>query len=69
MKTVVDERLQREAAANDLRHRCDDCVHFDEERERCANGYPTAEHRTSVPRAADPSPPRFIVFCKEFELA
>ncbi len=63
MKTLVDERLQREAAANALRHRCDDCVHFDVERERCAHGYPTTEHRAVL------VPGELIVFCKEFELA
>lgn len=67
MKTVVDERLVREANACALRHRCDDCVHFAPETERCAHGYPTTEHRT--PLRLDGGAPAVVVFCKEFELA
>ncbi len=60
MKTLVDARLDEEAARFKLRHTCDHCVHFDGE--RCSHGYPTAPHRVQITPAA------WMAFCKEFEL-
>jgi hypothetical protein len=50
-----------EAARYALRFTCPHCAYFDPEREMCAHGYPTDEHRRED---ADP-----VVFCKEMELA
>ena len=64
MRTLVDERLRREARAFALRYTCESCGAFDAVREACAFGYPTAEHREAdLERATE------IVFCKAFELA
>ncbi len=64
MKTEIvgadGARFLDEAARFALRHRCDDCVHFDDAGAVCGHGYPTAEHRDGR---------RLVVFCKEFELA
>lgn len=60
MKTEVDEKLREETAQFDFRFRCDDCVHFDGE--KCIHGYPTEPHRQSLLR-------KFVVFCKEHEIA
>lgn len=61
MRTLVDARLREEAARFQLRHRCDDCVHFADD--ACANEWPTAEHRATL---AD-THTELVVFCKEFE--
>ncbi len=64
MRTLVDERLRHEVRVFALRFTCDACGAFDEAREACAFGYPTAEHREpDLERATE------IVFCKAFELA
>jgi hypothetical protein len=47
-----------------LRFNCEHCALFDDERELCAHGYPTTEHRAA--HYADPN--ARIVFCKHFEL-
>ena len=59
MKTEVDQRLRDEAERFQLRFRCEDCVHFDED--RCVHGYPTAPHRQSLLRPV-------VFFCKEHEM-
>ena len=61
MKTLVDERLIEEAARFGLRHRCDDCVHWDGV--RCGDAWPTEAHRLPIASEA------IVVFCKEFEAA
>ncbi len=63
MKTEIDERLRREAAAYRLRFTCEDCAHFVEGERACAHGYPAAPHR-----ALDLATLRTLEFCKEFEL-
>ncbi len=64
MKTVVDDRLRREAARFDLKYACEHCVHFDPPSGACAEGYPNAGHRdVRVETAA------VLEFCKSFELA
>jgi hypothetical protein len=47
-----------------LRFTCEHCAMFDEQRESCAHGYPTTEHREA--RYQDPE--ARLVFCKHFEL-
>lgn len=65
MKLPVDERFRTERERFRLRLHCEDCALFDEAREACAHGFPTAEHRR--PQSdADDTP---IVFCKDFEVA
>ena len=64
MKIPQDERFREQRARFRLRFTCEHCVLFDDERERCAHGYPTAEHREA--RYADPD--ALLVFCKHFEL-
>jgi hypothetical protein len=62
MKTIVDERFLDEAARYALRHRCDDCVHFDGA--RCGDAWPTEHHRLPVTQ----NQTAIVVFCKEFEM-
>lgn len=45
---------------------CERCSQFDPDAERCAYGYPTAEHRLE---AYDADPGALVVFCKDFDLA
>ncbi|HEX4512753.1 MAG TPA: hypothetical protein VH054_04430 [Polyangiaceae bacterium] len=59
MKTKVDDRLVEESARFALRHRCEDCVHWDGA--RCGDAWPTEPHRVPVVRDA------IVVFCKGFE--
>ena len=63
MRITPDPRFAEEAERFVLRRHCEDCALFDAEKDACAHGFPTAEHR----RAADPEAP--VVFCKDFELA
>lgn len=66
MKIAPDDRFRSERARFSLRFTCEHCAAWDEERDACAHGYPTAEHRAvryERDRAAT------IVFCKEFDAA
>ncbi len=63
MKTTIDARLRREAAAFGLRFTCEHCAHFVEEERACAHGYPAAPHRS-----LDLEKLATLEFCKEFEL-
>lgn len=62
MKLALDSTFVEEAARFGLVRSCEDCVLYDDEKDRCAHGYPTAEHKKS----ADPL---VVVFCKDFEAA
>lgn len=56
-------RAQRDALG--LRMYCEDCALYDDERARCAHGYPCAQHRRPTGDAADVE----VCFCKDFEAA
>ncbi len=61
MRTPVDSRLLDEAARFAFRFSCDDCAHFDADRERCSLGYPAAPRRDALERA-------HLELCKDFDL-
>jgi hypothetical protein len=63
MKTRVDARFREEAHAFELRYTCESCAHYDPDRQRCGNGYPTEPHRQRDLKAE-----RELLFCKQFEL-
>jgi hypothetical protein len=45
---------------------CEHCSNFDEQKEKCVNGFPNSMHRL---RHYQASPrPHAILFCKEFDL-
>ena len=60
-----------ESARFALRFTCEDCAYHDPGRDHCAHewpgGDPGGSHRSALWRT-DATPPRHIVFCKEFEL-
>ncbi|MFO0681535.1 MAG: hypothetical protein U0234_05775 [Sandaracinus sp.] len=62
MEIERDDRLDEEAARFGLVRHCEECVLYDEERDRCAHGYPTEPHKRSASR-------KLVVFCKDFEAA
>ncbi len=64
MKSRVDAQFREEARRFAFEFTCERCAHFDPEARRCANGYPTAEHRARPLERVE-----HWVFCKEFELA
>jgi hypothetical protein len=64
VKIVQDERFREQRERFRLRFNCEHCSLFDEEKETCAHGFPTTEHREAHYR--DPDAP--VVFCKHFEL-
>jgi len=64
MLTLVDSLLRHEAAEFSLRYTCESCVHFDEERRVCAEGYPNEPHLEDRARSSNE-----LLFCKSFELA
>jgi hypothetical protein len=63
LKIPRDPTFEAEERTFDLRWSCEDCALFDADRERCAHGFPTQEHR----RAHNATTP-LLVFCKDFEL-
>lgn len=62
MEIERDDQLDEEAARFGLVRHCEECVLYDEERDRCAHGYPTAQHKRSASS-------KLVVFCKDFEAA
>jgi hypothetical protein len=61
MKTRIDASLRREATQFSFRFACDDCAHFDPDRERCSFGFVAAPRRDALNRDS-------IESCKTFEL-
>lgn len=61
MKTRIDERLRQEAQHYCLRFTCDSCAHFDDEKGRCAEGYPNDEHVDDSLEGEE------VLFCKLWE--
>jgi hypothetical protein len=59
-----DPRFHEQRERFALRFTCEHCALFDAERERCAHGFPTDEHRLAF--YAQPGAP--IVICKDFQL-
>jgi hypothetical protein len=64
MKLPQYPGFREDCARFALRFTCEDCALFDPERELCAHGFPTDEHRLRHYDRLD-SP---LVFCKDFEL-
>jgi len=64
MKLPQDALFREQAAKFRLRFTCEQCAMFDDATEKCAHGYPNAEHRDA--HYADPA--ALLVFCKHFEL-
>ena len=65
MKLPQDAQFREQAEKYRLRFTCEHCALFDEDKQTCAHGYPTTEHRAA--HYADPQ--ALLVFCKHFELA
>jgi hypothetical protein len=65
MHVSLDRQRRDEIRRYALRFCCEDCVHLDREHDRCAHGWPSADHRRA--RYRDPQVDA-LVFCKEFEL-
>jgi hypothetical protein len=61
VRTLVDDRLRDEASRFAFRFACEDCVHFDDGRERCSLAYPPHPRRGAL----DDS---HVELCKSFEL-
>ena len=60
MELPKDAQFVEEATRFSLRMHCEDCVLYDDAKDRCAHGYPTAQHRREPARS-------LVVFCKDFE--
>ena len=65
MKIPQDDRFRDERRAFALRFTCESCALWNEEHDRCANGFPTEEHRAHRYESPDTA----VVFCKDFDLA
>jgi hypothetical protein len=69
VRTVVDARLRDEAARFQFRFACDDCGHFDEERQQCSLSYPAAPRRRTLELvSASDGGSAGVELCKTFEL-
>ncbi|MDD9932190.1 MAG: hypothetical protein OXT09_01225 [Myxococcales bacterium] len=64
MKVPQDARFRLQRSRYALRFTCEHCALFDTERETCAHGFPTDEHRASYYESEEVP----VVFCKDFEL-
>jgi len=65
MRLPLGPEFHDERARFGFRFCCEDCCHFDRERQTCVHGWPHAEHAL---RFYDGPACRELVFCKEFEL-
>ncbi len=65
MKFDADSTFFEQAEKFHLRFTCEDCAYLELEDGTCIHGYPNDEHR----RAAIEASPRWIIPCKDFELA
>lgn len=63
MRQRVDEQFLAEAKQFRLRATCESCVHYAEQTQTCAEGFPNHDHRKRKLGVGDE-----VVFCKEFEL-
>ena len=66
MRQRLTSTFREERARFALRFTCEDCSHFQVERERCAHGYPNEVHRGA--RYEQASEQLDLVFCKDFDL-
>jgi hypothetical protein len=64
LRLPYDPRFQEQRAKYELRFTCEHCALFDAEKEQCAHGFPTEEHRL----AFYAQPGGEIVICKDFQL-
>ena len=64
MKIPAQPCFREQRARFALRFTCEHCALWDEQRDLCAHGFPTAEHRDRHYEQPDAE----IVFCKDFEL-
>ncbi|QQR89134.1 MAG: hypothetical protein IPJ88_13060 [Myxococcales bacterium] len=64
MKIDQNGSFQPERRQFSLRFTCEDCLHFDEGKGRCAHDYPVQEHLAEYYQSSEVK----IVFCKDFEL-
>lgn len=65
MKFEAHRSFFEQAENFDLRFTCEDCAYLDLEKGTCIHGYPNDDHL----RAYIESSPRWIIPCKDFELA
>jgi hypothetical protein len=63
VRLPVDVNYVEQRARFRLALHCEDCVLWNEERDTCAHGYPTRDHREAAEARGE------LVFCKDFELA
>jgi hypothetical protein len=66
MRVTKDHSFDSLRLTLPLRHCCEDCAYFDDQQQRCAHEWPTAEHRLAD--YAEPGHLSVVNFCKEFEL-
>jgi hypothetical protein len=64
LKLPQDATFREQRERYRLRFTCESCALFDDQRETCAHGYPTTEHRNAHYERED----ALLVFCKHFEL-
>jgi hypothetical protein len=62
VKLAIDAQFLDERERFRLAMHCEDCAHFDPDRDRCVHGYPAETHKRPADAPAD------LSFCKEFEL-
>ena len=62
----VNARFRAERDRWDLRYRCEDCEHYDPDRDRCSQGWPK-EHFGDGPHRCRDEQGAFV-FCKYFEV-
>jgi hypothetical protein len=65
VKTPIDVRLREEAARYAFRFACEDCIHFNPQRERCSLAFPPSPRRGVLDLAV---PADGLELCKSFEL-
>jgi len=64
LRLPPDPRFHEQRKRFDFRFACEHCALFDPERERCAHGFPTEDHRVAHYASLD----AVIVLCKDFQI-
>ena len=61
MKIPVDAQFQGESEYFQFRFSCESCVLYDPDKDECAHGFPTSEHKAEAQKS-------LLIFCKDYEM-
>ena len=66
MEVPYNRRFEEQKERYSFCFTCENCAHFDADKEQCLHGFPNNPHRLAYYTAS--SKPKTILFCKDFDL-